>query len=327
MSKLLSKLMLEGDANRQLVEQLVQAIAGQDSGLQKTSLLVSLPSKPLLRDEALVNELVAQLISDSTSQPDLGSDGDRNSSPWKVLRRLILNQQDLTNLLEAMPNFNPREMLELAELVSLQANDDWDVQLLQRLAGHKAARAIPTASLQNLYRNRSSQVKEAAKVTAQALSQSDPETIRSIQSLLDSLPKGDSVRGLTLYHGSKAGCGGCHQMGYLGGKIGPELSRIGSSRTREALLEAIVMPSQRIEQGYDTLAVLTVDGRLVNGLVVSRDADQIQLRVSADKVETIPTVEIESQRPSSVSIMPGGMLDLLSRQELADLLSLLEASK
>jgi putative heme-binding domain-containing protein len=92
-------------------------------------------------------------------------------------------------------------------------------------------------------------------------------------------------------------------------------------------LEAVLFPSQRIEQGFDPVRILTVDGRILNGIVLARSGSEISLRISADKVETIALSEIEEQRPSDVSIMPAGMLELLSLQEIADLLSLLEAAK
>jgi putative heme-binding domain-containing protein len=225
------------------------------------------------------------------------------------------------------PKLSPTELISAAELVASLRDDSLDQAMLNQLTSLKAARAIPSNSLINIYRNRSSTVQELARKTVEQLLQSDPQVKQTVQALLEKLPQGDQVRGLTLYHSSKANCGACHQMGYRGGKIGPELSRIGGSRTREAILEAILFPSQRIEQGFDTVRILTVDGRVLNGIVVTRTETEINLRVSADKVETVPLSEVEELRPSDISIMPAGMIELLSPQELADLLSLLEAAK
>jgi putative heme-binding domain-containing protein len=312
---------LSGADQSPLVDSLVALISRQQDSAAKRQLLVSLPPKPLCDDRALVQEL-ADSLSDSVGRPE--SNG---SVLWKCLKRLKISTEFAQKLIALSPKFLPTELMQAAELVASLRNDELDQSMLKQLLELKAARAIPTNSLLNLYRDRSPAVRESARTVSDQLLQSDPQVKQTVKSLLEKLPPGDQVRGLTLYHSSKANCGACHQMGYRGGKIGPELSRIGGSRTREAILEAVLFPSQRIEQGYDTTRILTADGRVLNGIVLSRTDSQTSLRVSADKVEVVQNEDIEELRSSEVSIMPAGMLELLSLQELADLLSLLEASK
>jgi putative heme-binding domain-containing protein len=93
------------------------------------------------------------------------------------------------------------------------------------------------------------------------------------------------------------------------------------------LLEAILFPSSRIEQSYQPLQVLTLDGETYNGLLVGSHDDGIELQIAADKTQKILHSHIEAQKPSSVSIMPAGMLEVLSEQQIADLLSLLESGR
>ena len=116
-------------------------------------------------------------------------------------------------------------------------------------------------------------------------------------------------------------------MGYRGQQIGPDLTRIGNTRTPEALLEAILHPSSRIEQGYETTKILTADGRVLNGMVIDEENDTITLRLTADRIEKLNKSNIELREPSSISIMPQGLGELLSDQELSDLLKLLISAK
>ena len=239
-----------------------------------------------------------------------------------------LTRASAERLLEQRQRYWPADLMRVIELVASLGDDPLDLRLLQQLADLQSARALPVEALLNLYRGRSDDVRAAARQLVDQLSAADPQVEATVQSVLAELPPGDAIRGLTLFHGLKANCGACHQMGYRGGKIGPELTRIGRSRTREALMEAILFPSQRIEQGYQSMQVLTVDGQVFNGLVIGGwPADNLELRITADRVETLTADQIEQIQPSDVSIMPGGMLELLSRQELADLLSLLEAAQ
>lgn len=141
------------------------------------------------------------------------------------------------------------------------------------------------------------------------------------------MKSGDAARGFQVFRGSKAACSACHRIGYVGGLIGPELSRIGATRTRRALLEAIVFPSARLEQSYTPTRVLTVDGQVINGLV-ARDSDgSLELITSATQRVTVPHADIEQRLPSPVSIMPAGLEQQLTLDELADLLTLLESAK
>jgi putative heme-binding domain-containing protein len=319
-ARLLENINLSGADQTPLVEHLVALVQNQSSTPIKRQLLVSLPPKPLCDDQALLEEL-------ATSLGDAVGRSEPSGGVWKSLKRLKISPAVAEQVMALAPKFSPTELIQAVELVASIRDDRLDQAMLSQLAGFKAARAIPTNSLINVYRDRSAAVRNLAKKVADQLLQSDPQVKQTVQTLLEKLPKGDPVRGLTLYHSSKANCGACHQMGYRGGKIGPELSKIGGSRTREAILEAVLFPSQRIEQGFDSSRILTVDGRVLNGIVLTRTDSEISLRVAADKVEIIPLSELEEQRPSDVSIMPGGMLELLNPQEIADLLSLLEVAK
>src|SRR5262249_41710858 len=112
-----------------------------------------------------------------------------------------------------------------------------------------------------------------------------------------------------------------------GGKIGPELSKIGSIRTPRDLLESIVFPSASIVRGYEPYVVMTKAGRTVNGLLKQTAADAVTL-VTAERTEVrLPRADIEEIQPSRVSIMPQGLNAQLSRRELSDLIAYLASLK
>src|SRR5207249_4650704 len=72
----------------------------------------------------------------------------------------------------------------------------------------------------------------------------DSETRKNrLEELASNLSGGDHRRGQNLFNGTKAACSTCHAVGYLGGQIGPDLTRIGSVRSERDLLEAILFPS------------------------------------------------------------------------------------
>jgi putative heme-binding domain-containing protein len=144
---------------------------------------------------------------------------------------------------------------------------------------------------------------------------------------LAELKPGDIRRGQLVFNSPKTQCIACHKVGYVGGLIGPDLTRIGSIRSERDLLESIVFPSASFVRSYEPMRVLTTDDRTFNGIIKKDAPDEIIIVVAADKEERIARADIASITPSSVSLMPGGLDQQLSQLELADLVAFLKACK
>lgn len=150
------------------------------------------------------------------------------------------------------------------------------------------------------------------------------------QRLEEMLPKmagGDIRRGQQVFHGQKAVCNACHAVGYVGGKTGPDLTRIAQIRNERDLLESILFPSASLVRSYEPILVLTTDGRQLNGVIKNETDSEIVLVTGPNKEERIARSDIEATRPSTVSVMPAGLDKQLSQQELADLIAFLKSLK
>ena len=148
-----------------------------------------------------------------------------------------------------------------------------------------------------------------------------------LQELAGQLPTGDALRGKAVFRSQKAGCSTCHSMAYHGGKLGPDLTRIGQIRKKLDLLEAIVFPSASFVRSYETMQVSTVDGGELAGIIRNRDKGGVTLALSPDKNMRVDQSNIRNMKPMSVSLMPAGMDQVLNHRELADLIAYLEASR
>jgi putative heme-binding domain-containing protein len=113
----------------------------------------------------------------------------------------------------------------------------------------------------------------------------------------------------------------------LGGTVGPDLTRVGQVRTERDLLESIVFPSASFVQGYEPVVVATKDGKVHNGLLRKNAPEEILLVVAANQEMRIPREEIDEIQPSKASVMPAGLEQQLTAQELADLVAFLRACK
>ena len=90
--------------------------------------------------------------------------------------------------------------------------------------------------------------------------------------------KGDPERGRALFFATGMTCQNCHRVGEKGVSLGPDLSTIGKTRTREDLLDSILDPSRRIEPQFVSYNVETKAGRQATGLLIKRDLAEVVLR-------------------------------------------------
>ena len=139
---------------------------------------------------------------------------------------------------------------------------------------------------------------------------------------------GDAARGKTLYETSTAlNCRTCHKVGDEGKEVGPDLTKVGSRRRREEILDSLLTPSAIVDPKFASYTVQLSDGRVVTGVVVKRDATAIELRDAKGEPHRHATAEIEQLKPQRLSLMPEGLLKDLTLEEAADLLAYLESLK
>jgi putative heme-binding domain-containing protein len=125
---------------------------------------------------------------------------------------------------------------------------------------------------------------------------------------------GDPYKGETLF---QQRCSVCHTLFFKGGRIGPDLT----SYQRDdlgTLLTSIVDPNAEIREGYQNQVVTTTDGRTLSGVVTASDAAVLVLRGFDGNEISIPRAEVREAKPTGVSLMPEGLLQGLSEQELRD---------
>lgn len=118
-----------------------------------------------------------------------------------------------------------------------------------------------------------------------------------------------------------AACGQCHKLYGAGGEIGPDLTGSGR-RDLGYLLENILFPSAVVPAGYRQTTLALKDGRTLSGIVASRGARALQLRMIGE-VATVALEEIEREETSELSLMPEGLLDALTEAQAADLIAYL----
>jgi len=141
--------------------------------------------------------------------------------------------------------------------------------------------------------------------------------------------KGDPAAGERLFfHTRGPRCFACHRVDGRGAAIGPDLSTIGRSLSRDKLIESILTPSKEIAPQFVSWIILTKDGKSRTGMIVEEKFDSTIVIADAEgKLETIPRLDIEDRQAAKTSIMPDNLPELMTRQEFRDLLAYLMERK
>lgn len=132
----------------------------------------------------------------------------------------------------------------------------------------------------------------------------------------------DPARGRELYRRAELRCVACHRIDREGGRVGPNLTAIGSAAQPDYLLDALLEPAKSVKEGYGALVVVTADGQVTSGIPVSRSDTELVLRDALDKEVRLQLADVEEEAPGS-SLMPAGLVDTLSPEEIADLVGYL----
>jgi putative heme-binding domain-containing protein len=221
---------------------------------------------------------------------------------------------------------------EVSRLVDAAAKEPArSVDLLYAIA---AADADGLADLvQTLRKSPVSDVKEAAEFAAKELRldqrAKNAKTIaqfafEDVQAKLAEAA-GDRKLGEKLF--VKQGCINCHAVTPNEPPKGPFLGGIAQRYKRSELIESILKPSQKLAQGFETQFVATDDGIVVEGFVVRESGEELELRGANGISVVVPKKKIDERGRRELSVMPTGLADRLTLDDLASILAYLESLK
>ena len=159
--------------------------------------------------------------------------------------------------------------------------------------------------------------------------------LRSVEKKASAGAAGNAAHGKELFYGT-AGCSTCHMVNGKGGRLGPDLSSVGDSRSFEYLVDSMRSPSKRLAQGiseplkdfsqeYETVTVVTADGTKLTGVVLNEDNFTLQMMDTRERLRLLEKDKLRSYEKSRESLMPAYNQKMLSDKDLQDLIAYLLA--
>jgi putative heme-binding domain-containing protein len=281
--------------------------------------MAALPAGYLQPKDHLVHQLLEALDRDQPAA--------RRGLAAEVLSKAKLTPEQLNALMAALPKVSPLDLDRLLAAFAQTKDDAVGRALLAALNDPGLRASLRADQVKERIKHFSPAVQKEAEKLYAALNAEYEQQRAKLDEVAKNLKPGDIRRGQAVFNSTKTSCIACHTIGYVGGKIGPDLTRIGAIRQERDLLESILFPSASFVRSYEPLTVRTKDGKVYNGIPKKDAPDEIVLILAADKEQRIAREDVDEVQPGKVSIMPAGLDKQLSEQELADLIAFLKACK
>jgi putative membrane-bound dehydrogenase-like protein len=222
-------------------------------------------------------------------------------------------------VLEAWHGFTPPVRGEA--VTALSSRTPWALALLDAVAAKKVLAAhIDSTRRTVLLKHRDGTVRaRAAELLGDTAKTPRSEIVAQYKPVL--ALQGDVKRGQTVFQRE---CATCHLAGTNGHNVGPSVASVGVKRPEEYLV-AILDPNREVDPRYLNYTVNTTDGRVTSGIIAAETATAVTLKRADGQTETILRSQIEELSSTGQSLMPEGVEQKISHQEMADLVSFLLA--
>ena len=186
--------------------------------------------------------------------------------------------------------------------------------------GDVGASALGPSRWQRLREHRNVSIRQRAEALHSAVDAGSPVKVYE-RRLPDVLARnGDAGSGSVLF---TKYCGACHTFDGAGGRVGPDLSGV-RNQPIDALLLHIIVPDYEIAPGFAAYTVQTRDERTIFGRLESEAPGSLTLRDAAGQSHTILRADVKSMTAATSSLMPAGLDQTMSAQDLADLVAYLK---
>jgi putative heme-binding domain-containing protein len=163
-------------------------------------------------------------------------------------------------------------------------------------------------------------LEKAAKASAPGNTLQEGQVAEMAQEVKE---RGNSKRGAEVFARAELGCAACHLVNGQGGKVGPDLSSLGSAQPVDFIIRAILDPQKEIKEGFTSYSVATRDGESYQGYLERELPSEIVLRDPLQNAAIRIPRENVKQFNASGSLMPSGLADGLKRDEFRDLVRFL----
>jgi len=264
-----------------------------------------------LKDDADMSAAILQLVSPQ--------------APQELSRSLILALADsraddtADRIIARWKSFTPDARGAAVSVMLRRA--PWTMTMLRAIEDKKLGRNDLTASdWQTLKSSRDRAISRKARELD--TTQTNPDRLKVLEGMLPALEKkGDLAVGQQLFTNL---CSKCHTFNGAGGKLGPELSGIGTRDPKEILAD-IIDPNRSVEANYRAWDIETKSRDLYSGRLDAETQTTVELLDATGQKHVVQRKDIRTMNVSALSVMPVGLIDTLKPEEVSSLMQYLKS--
>lgn len=289
-----------------------RAIAGDSrADLEKRLTAVGLLGRGFKEQELDLDRLTSMLVPQSPVELQIATvqalgEFDFDSIP----KRLYTNWKQLS----------PTVQSEI--LATLLSKKDWHVDLLNALEeGTIAVSDLDATTRMRLASASNRALRDRARSLLGSSGNSDRQSVLEAFQAVTEI-EGDPVRGAKYF---ETACAACHRHNGIGNEIGPSFANL-QDKSNSSMLTSMLDPNRAVEGKYKSYLVATVDGVVINGLLVNETTSGITIAQPNGTQRTLLRVDIDQMAASGVSFMPEGLEKDLSPQAIADIFEFIRAA-
>jgi putative membrane-bound dehydrogenase-like protein len=297
----------------QLQQKLQQRLLNPEVLSQERLALASLLGTGILATEADLDSLEVILAEE-------------NSSPIKV--EAIARSAQLKS--NKVPSVLLRHWMHLTSTERnavctslLQAGNEWTSQLVQELEAESIKpRELEPSVVQQLRSLEDKTLRSRVETVLGQPTARAPLVARYLQELKltgESNSEASKAAGARLFAEQ---CSVCHRPKDGTPALGPSIENLGHW-TNEQWVTAVIDPNQTVEPKFQQSTILTTSGQVFTGIVVERSSQMLRMATTDGKTQEVPSDEVEELKKSSVSLMPEGIEEKLTPQQLGEIISFL----
>ncbi len=299
-----------------------RATAARTVELLKQAVTLARDSKVSLEDRTAAVRLLAHAPWDTAGPALAGLLGPENAQELRLAAVRALGAQPrpevTTLLLRSWRAYTPALRREVTEAMLRQPS-----RIRELLKAVEAKRVRPAdidvLRTRQLVNHKLADIRDRARTLLRSNLPADRKKVLDAYRAALTL-KSDPKRGMEVF---RKQCATCHKVAGVGVDVGPDIS---DTRTKqpEAMLADILNPNQAIDNNYVNYLVVTKDGKSLSGLIATETASSITLRRAENQTETVLRSEIDEVQSTGISLMPEGLEQNVTVQEMADLLDFLK---
>lgn len=262
--------------------------------------------------------LLTRLVSSNASPAD-------RAQAVALLSEVNLSNEQLLALAEVLPKASPVDLPGLLAAFSRTREPGIGQALAEAIAASPGANSVPAMELTRILSHFPPASVAAAQPRIAELTQIERDRILRLESLAPRVAaEGNPERGALVYAQGLGTCATCHKIGDLGRDVGPDLTTIGRIREPRDLLESILFPGASLARDFEAYLIEMTDGAVHTALIRSESATSLKITALGGAEIELDRADVKSMTAAPTSLMPLGLDQALTEQQLLDLVAYLD---